>query len=129
MGDGVTRTRAGNLTAALVAVAFLELLLNRLANRLFSGGSARSLAARMLSDSGPFLFHLTGVLALLVLVVAFVGLLRRGELFSRSLGALAVAIGHMQPRFFLYLETAFAFLALLVAASVAGAPLKARVKI
>jgi len=143
MGDGATRARAGNLTAALVAVAFLELLLNRLANRLFSGGSARSWAARMLSDSGPFLFHLTGVLALLVLVVAFVGLLRRGELFPRatrfavsilalffwSLAALAVVIGHMQPRFFLYLETAFAFLALLVAASVAGAPVKARVKL
>jgi hypothetical protein len=149
MGDGATRARAGNLTAALVAVAFLELLLNRLANRLFlprsafSSESIGSPAARVLSDTGPFLFHLTGVLALLVLMVAFVGLLRRGELFPRAtrfavslialffwaLATLAVIVGQMPPRFFLYLETAFAFLAMLVAASVLGSPAKPRVKI
>lgn len=143
------RARAGNLTAALVAVAFLELLLNRLANRLFlpraavSGEGGGSSALRVLSDSGPFLFHLTGVLALLVLVLAFVGLLRRGELFPRasrfavsvialffwSLAALAVVAGGMQPRFFLYLETSFAFLAFLIMGSVAGGPIKARLKV
>src|SRR6267378_3436494 len=49
-----TRVRAGNLTAALVAFAFLELVLNRLANRLFLpqaavvGESAGSPTARAL---------------------------------------------------------------------------------
>src|SRR5262249_31236932 len=88
--ERVTGTPAGNLTAALVTVAFLELLLNRLATRLFLPGSSiagerlGSPAARVLIDTGPFLFHLTGVLAFLVLLAAFAGLLRRGELFPRT---------------------------------------------
>jgi hypothetical protein len=143
------RERAGNLTAALVAVAFLELLLNRLANRLFlprstiSGESGGSSAVRVLSDSGPFLFHLTGILALLVLVMAFVGLLRRGELFPRgtrvavtfialvfwSLGAMAVLMGQMPPQLFVFLEISYAFLAALIAISVLGSGVKTRVKV
>jgi hypothetical protein len=148
MSDGETRARPGNLTAALVAVAFLELLLNRLANRLFlprspapgyGGGSAM---ARVLSDSGPFLSHLTGILALLVLVVAFVGLLRRGELFPRatrlavtviglcfwSLAAMAVLSGQMPPRLFIYVEIAYVFLTVLIVASLLGSEVKGRVK-
>ena len=82
--------RTGNLTAALVAVAALELGLNRLAGRLFfpratlslGGGSS---AAAALAACGPFLFQLTAVLALAILVAAFVGLLRRGELYPRAM--------------------------------------------
>jgi len=149
MEAAAPRARAGNLTAALVAVAFLELLLNRLATRLFlprstmSGEGIGSPAARLLADSGPFLFHLTGVLAFGILLVAFVGLLRRGELFPRTtrvtvvvialvfwgLGALAVLAGQMQTQLFLYLETSFAFLSLLVAASLLGSDARPRVKV
>ncbi|HEY2900981.1 MAG TPA: hypothetical protein VGL59_10425 [Polyangia bacterium] len=141
-----SRVRAGNLTAALLVVSLLELLVNRLANRLFlprsvsTGGHGFSLA-RVVSDSGPFLYHLTGVLALLVLLAAMVGLLRRGELFPRAvrftvvligaifwlLTALAVFIGQI-PRFALPIETAYGFLTLLVAASVLGTPIERRVK-
>jgi len=81
-----------NLTAALVLVAAMELVVNRLANRLFlprslvTGASAgATVLARAVSDSGPFLFHLTGVLAVLIFAMALGGLLRRRELFpSRS---------------------------------------------
>ena len=79
------RARAGNLTAALLVVALVELWLNRLAGRLFFpratlslGGGSR--AGSFLAASGPFLFHLTAVLGLIVLVASFAGLLRRGEL-------------------------------------------------
>jgi len=54
-----TRGRAGNLTAALVLVAAMELVVNRLANRLFlprslvTGASAgATVLARAVSDSG-----------------------------------------------------------------------------
>src|SRR4051812_22884536 len=149
MSDGATRARAGNLTAALVAVAFLELVLNRLANRLFlprstiSGEAIGSPAARVVADSGPFLFHLTGILALLVLSAAFVGLLRRGELFPRpmrfsviiiglvfwTLAAGVVLLGLRQARFFVYLEISYAFLSLLIAASLLGSAASGRVKL
>jgi hypothetical protein len=147
--ERVSGTPAGNLTAALVTVAFLELLLNRLAARLFLPGSSiagerlGSPAARVLIDMGPFLSHLTGVLAFLVLIAAFAGLLRRGELFPRAMrvavivialvfwviGGLAVLLGHVQSEFFLYLAISFAFLSLLIAASLLGSGARPRVKL
>jgi hypothetical protein len=140
--------RTGNLTAALVAVAALELGLNRLAGRLFfpratlslGGGSS---AAAALAACGPFLFQLTAVLALAILVAAFVGLLRRGELYPRAMrfsiviiamvfvvfSVQAIGRGQLAPRFFLYLETSFAFLSLLTMAAFVRAPTPARVKL
>jgi hypothetical protein len=149
MRTAATRARSGNLTAALVAFAFLELLLNRLANRLFlpqstlSGGAASTPAAHLLSASGPLLFHLTGVLALLVLVAAMVGLLYRGELFPRPmrftvgviglvfwvLAARAVLFGMIPARFFLHLQTSFAFLSLLIATAMLSTATQRRVKV
>jgi hypothetical protein len=149
MEDRAIRARAGNLTAALVAVAFLELLLNRLATRLFLprstlvGEGFGSPVARVLADSGPFLFHLTGVLAFAILIAACVGLLRRGELFPRTmrlavvviglafcaLGAFAVLAGRIQAQFFVWLEISFAFMSLLVAAALLGNGTRARVKL
>src|ERR1700722_12881337 len=82
--------RTGNLTAALVAVAALELGLNRLAGRLFFpratlslGGGSHATAA--LAACGPFLLQLTALLALSVLLASFAGLLRRGELYPRAM--------------------------------------------
>ena len=143
-----SRVRAGNLTAALLLVSLLELLVNRLANRLFLPRSSVSHArhfslARLVSDSGPFLFHLTGLLALLVLLVAIVGMLRRGELFPKTvrftvvligavfwlLSLLVVVFGQAPPRFSLPIETGYGFLTLLVAASALGTPLGSRVKV
>ena len=144
-----TRVRAGNLTAALLWVALLELLVNRVACRLFlprttvSGAARGSTAARLVSDAGPFLFHLTGVLALFVLVTAMVGLLRRGELFPRPVRFTVVLIGSVfwilalqavvrgQPgaRFFLPMETAYAFLSLFIFAATLGAPLRRRTRV
>jgi hypothetical protein len=150
MANGTTRARAGNLTAALVAIAFLELLLNRLAGRLFLPRSpitgeagAGSALVRVLADSGPFLFHLTGVLGLGMLLAAFAGLLRRNEFFPRAIrlslvviglffwvfGVLAVVFGHLPPRFFVFLEISFAFLSLLIAASLLGSAARRRIKL
>jgi hypothetical protein len=148
MPTAATRVRPGNLTAALVAFAFLELVLNRLANHLFLpqsmvGEGGGTPAVRAVAASGPLLFHLTGVLGLVVLFVALVGLVRRGELFPRAmrvsvtviglvfwlLAARVVVVDSLSPRFSLHLETSFAFLSLLVAVSVLGTKLQRRVKL
>jgi hypothetical protein len=140
------RTRAGNLTAALVVVALLELALNRLAGQLFVpratlalGGGSRASSA--LGAAGPFLFQLTAVLGLVILVAAFAGLLRRGELYPRAMrfsvgviafvfaifSAQALLRGQLPPRFFLYLETSYGFLSLLTAIAFAATPRSNRV--
>lgn len=147
-----SRARAGNLTAALVFVAAMELLLNRLANRLFlprsiisSAASGASLMARTVADSGPFLFHLTGVLALVLLSMALGRLLRRRELFPEPMPArlavsaiafafcavatLVILIGQVPRALLLPLEGAFGFLSLLVAGALVRARVPARVKI
>jgi hypothetical protein len=140
------------LTAALVLVAALELILNRLANRLFlprsiiSGANASaSMIARVTADAGPFLFHLTGVLALLVLALALAGLLRRRELFPEPaparlaisvigvtfwvLATLSVLVGQVPRGFVLPLEASFGFLSLLTAGALLRARVPARVKV
>ncbi len=140
--------RAGNLTAALVVVALLELALNRLGGRLFFpratlslGGGSRASGA--LAAAGPFLFQLTAVLSLLVLVAAFAGLLRRGEIYPRAtrfsvafialvfviFDAQALLRGQLPPRLFVYLETSYGFLALLTAIAVLSTRAPARVKV
>ena len=142
------RVRAGNLTAALLVVALLELWLNRLAGRLFFpratlslGGGSR--AGSFLAASGPFLFQLTAVLGLVVLVASFAGLLRRGELYPRgmrfSVGVMAAVFaifsaqallrGQLVPRYFLYLETSFGFLSLLTAIAFAVSRTLPRVRV
>jgi hypothetical protein len=149
MPPAATRVRPGNLTAALVVFALLELVLNRLANRLFLpqstvvGEGLGSPAARALAASGPLLFYLAGVLGLIVLLVALVGLLRRGELFPRSmrisvsvigfsfwlLAANAMIFGTLSTRFSLYLEATFGFLSMLLAIALLGAPMRGRARL
>jgi hypothetical protein len=145
-----SRARAGNLTAALALVALLELLLNRLANRLFlpralvAGVGGSSLGARLLGQAGPFLFHLTSVLALLLFVAAFAGLLRRRELYPRALrftttivaavfaapAGLAILIGAQQPPFLFHAATiSYGFLTLLTLAAFLGTRAGWRAKI
>jgi hypothetical protein len=146
-----SRARAGNLTAALALVSFLELVLNRLANRLFlprsllsgaAGGS--SAGARLLGQAGPFLFHLTNVLALLIFVAAFAGLLRRRELYPRAirftatviaavfsaLTGLGIFFGQQPPPFFFHAATtSYGFLSLLTLLAVLGARVGWRAKV
>ena len=52
MPTAATRARPGNLTASLVAFAFLELVFNRLANRLFLPQSPLTAAGGGSSDCG-----------------------------------------------------------------------------
>ena len=148
MPTAATRVRPGNLTAALVVVAFLELALNRVANRLFlpqssSIDSALSQTARVLGASGSLLFYITGVLGLMVMLAAVAGLLRRGELFPRAMRLLvgivalvfflltagAVGLGALPARFFLQLELCFGFLAAIVALSALAGATQARVRL
>ncbi len=144
-----SRVRAGNLTAALLLVSLLELVVNRMAGRLFlprttiSGVRHGSSLGRLLGDSGPFLYHLTGVLGLFVLLAAVVGLMRRGELFPKPvrfvvaligevfwvLAALGVTLGRLEPQFFVALAIAFGFLNLLVLMSAIGALPAVRTKV
>jgi hypothetical protein len=147
-----SRARAGNLTAALVFVAALELVLNRVANRLFlprsiiSGANAgASMMARAVADSGPFLFHLTGVLALMLFALSLAGLLRRHELFPEPvparmvvstisgafgiLATLVILVGQVPRAFVLPLEASFGFLSLLIAGAFLRSRVPARVKI
>ena len=85
------RARSGNLTALLVVVSVLEFIVNRLAGRLFfprpalSSGGSGSNAIHAISWVGPWLFQLTAILALAVMVAAFIGLFRRGELYPRAM--------------------------------------------
>lgn len=148
MATAATRARPGNLTAALVVFAFLELLLNRLANRLFlpqatSSGSGGASGAHLVAASGPLLFHLTGVLALIVMIVAVAGLLRRGELFPRGMRfsvvviglslwlllANSVVFGMIPARFFPHVEAFFALLSLLIALATLSGDVATRVKV
>src|SRR6185503_6958859 len=148
MESAMRRPGAFNLTAALAAVAVLELFINRV-GRLFLPGAAISTGrsgfhpSRALEASGSFLFQLTAVLALAVLVAGFWGLVRRGELYPRTVrfsvsiitlffivfATGALVRGQMPPRHFLFLEIGFAFLALLTVFALAGARVPLKVKI
>ena len=143
------RARSGNLTAWLVFVSVLEFMVNRLAGRLFfprpalMTGGYGSFATQVVTKVGWWLFQLTALLGLSVMVAAFTGLFRRGELYPRAIKfstivivlifsgfcAWAVFSGQIDPRFFAFTQTGYAFIALLTAAAFALAPAPARLKI
>jgi len=149
MESAMRRARSGNLTAALVVVAALEFIVNRLAGRLFfprpalTSGGTGSHTTHFVGLAGPWLFQVTAVLTLAVMVAAFVGLFRRGELYPRAirfstivialffsgLSAWAVFSGGIQARPFAYTQTAFAFLTLLTAIAFATAKVPVRLKV
>jgi len=143
------RVRTGNLTALLVVVAVLEFVVNRLAGRLFFprpavlSGSSGSHATYALSWVGPWLFQVTALLALAVMVAAFAGLFIRGELYPRAIKFSTVVIalffsllcgwavftGRIEPRPFAFTQTGYAFLALLTAVAFALGRAPPRLKI
>ena len=92
------RARSGNLTAWLVFVSVLEFMVNRLAGRLFfprpalMTGSYGSFATQAVTKVGWWLFQLTALLGLSVMVAAFTGLFRRGELYPRAIKLSTVII-------------------------------------
>jgi hypothetical protein len=148
MESAMRRDRSGNLTALLVVVSALEFIVNRLAGRLFfprpalSSGSGSN-AIHTISWVGSWLFQLTAILGLAVMVAAFTGLFRRGELYPRAirfstmvigvifsvLVAWAVFTGGIQSRPFVWAQTCFAFLALLTAIAfmTTQAPVRAKI--
>ncbi|HVZ71278.1 MAG TPA: hypothetical protein VHJ20_02790 [Polyangia bacterium] len=153
MREPPVRARSGNLTAALVAFAALELAINRLALRLFlpqstvagpigeGAGGGRGL--HLVAASGPLLFHLTGVLGLVVLVAGVAGLLKRGELFPRgmrlvvaiitvffaALVALGLVAGAIPAALFMNARIGAAFSSLFVVGALAVSGVRPRVKV
>ncbi len=143
------RARSGNLTALLVVVSVLEFLVNRLAGRLFFPrpalmvGGYGSFATQAVTKVGWWLFQLTALLALAVMVAAFTGLFRRGELYPRAIRFSTVVIalffsllcgwavfsGRIEPRPFAFTQTGYAFLALLTAIAFALGRTSVRQKI
>lgn len=127
-------TPYGNLTAALLLVAFLELVIGRLVGRLFLAPGCQSGWSCLWPRAGSLLLNLTGLLALMVGAGGIAGHLRRGELFPRGvrftvaalslvfllLLALSLVFGDMPARYRVHLETSFAFVVALLALSVAG---------
>jgi hypothetical protein len=149
MESAMRRARSGNLTALLVVVAVLEFVVNRLAGRLFfprpalTSGAYGSWATYAVNAVGRWLFQLTALLGLVVIVTAFAGLFRRGELYPRAiklstvvialcfsvLCAWAVFSGGIQPRWFAFAQIGFAFLLLLTAVAFSQTQAAVRVKI
>ena len=123
-----TRPPHGNLTAALVVVASLEMVVNRLLGHLFATPTCRGLFGCLALRSGPFLLYLTGVLALIVVGGGIAGHLLRGELFPRgmriTIGALSMVFlillaasllaGQAPARYETHLQTSFAFVTAMV---------------
>ncbi len=129
------RSPYGNLTAALVVIALLELLADRLLGRLFVSPGCRSGVGCLWLRVGPFLLHLTGLLTLMVGAGGIAGHIKRGELFPRGvrltvaalsavfflLVALSLVFGRMPERYHIPLETGFGFVVALLGLSFVGA--------
>lgn len=119
--------RAGlNLTAALALAGFADLVLHRLAVRLFVPQQPTANAVwRAVAEGGLFAFHLAGVLGLVVAAASLYRAIRSGVLFPRSmritvstislfflvLAAGGVLLLPLPDRFVVHLKTAHAFLA------------------
>jgi hypothetical protein len=123
-----SRPPYGNLTAALVVVALLEVVVNRLLGHLFATPACHTVLGCLALRAGPFLLYLTGLLALIVLAGGIAGHLLRGELFPRgmriTIGALSMVFlillgasllsGQAPARYETHLHTSFGFVAAMV---------------
>jgi hypothetical protein len=133
-----------NLTALLAALAVLDLLVDRLLTRLFLPPSTlENPGVRVLVSIGSFVSYLCGALALLLFATSFLGLIRRRELYPRSLRMVAsilavffvvLFIGCVStypgsPRLFVQLRTSQAFLAWLTIMAIWRASLPGRTKL
>lgn len=75
-----------NLTALLALLAIVDLLLDRVFTRLFLGERATaSGGARLLAQIGNHVSNLVGALALLLFALTYISLIRRRELYPRSI--------------------------------------------
>jgi hypothetical protein len=132
------------LVAVLASVAFLELLVNRIAGHLIPVDPLmpRTLWRRAFGDTRLFLYELTAVLSAMMLgsalarVAAFGDRWRIGARVSLSLiGFVCVAlsalgaVAELPPDLFFHLHMSFAFLALLVTMSIVAARTPARVRL
>ncbi len=150
--DAARQPRAGNLTATLVVVVAAELVLQRIASRLFlpsapglpgSGGGRRAAFSGTFLAAAPFLFHLAGVLGLILLLAGVVGAVRRRELFPPGMRLTLTAIGgaffvlasygvvsaDLPDRFFVYLQISYGFLAALLVLGFLRGPVFGRAKL
>jgi hypothetical protein len=132
-----------NLTAIVAVLGVLDLVLDRLLARLFLPPGAAHTSAQWLVFVGSFLSYLAGALALLVFASSFLDLVRRRELFPRSLRMVASILAVFfvmlfaacmsaypsSARLFVQLRTCQAFLAFLISLSMWATPLPARVKL
>jgi hypothetical protein len=128
------RSPFGNLTAALVVVAVLDLVIDRLMGRLFVAPGCRTGWGCLWLGTGPFLLHLTGALALIVAAGGIAGHLKRGELFPKGMRltiaalsmvfllllALSLVVGRVPERYHVHLETSYGFVVVLLAMSFVG---------
>jgi hypothetical protein len=131
----MTEARRMNLTAALVVAAMGDLVLHRLANRVFLPQHPTGLAW-LAGEAGRFSFHLGGVLALVVLIGAMVAVLRRGDLFPRpmsyavagisiffvSVAAVGIVFLRLPDRYLVQLKTSYAILSWFIALAVWRVP-------
>jgi hypothetical protein len=79
-----------NLTALLAVLAVLDLIVDRWLTRIFlPASSVVRPGPRALMFAGSFLSYLGGALALLLFATCFLGLIRRRELYPRSLRMVA----------------------------------------
>jgi hypothetical protein len=132
-----------NLTLVLAALALLDLALDRVVGRLFMPApSAATPLWRATDQAGTFVSYLGGALAVFLFASAMVSLLRRRELFPRSmrfvvsvltlffvaLFAISLSQYQLSQRLFVQLKTSHAFLSWLVMLSVwrSGASLRAK---
>ncbi|HEY0713164.1 MAG TPA: hypothetical protein VGF45_10850 [Polyangia bacterium] len=133
-----------NLTALVAALALVDLVVDRLLARLFLAPAREgSPGEAVLPAVTGFISHLAGTLALLGFATSFVGLIRRRELFPRSLRmvssilalffvvlfANALANDPLSTRTFVQLRTCQAFLSWMIALSLWAAPIGVRAKV
>jgi hypothetical protein len=130
-----------NLTAVLVALAFLDLLVDRLFSRVFVSSSSGG--GRVLALAGGFVSYLAGALALLVFATSFLNTIRRRELYPRSMRLVisvlafvfvllltaCLAFVPVPHRWFVQLKTAYAFFGWLTAVAIWRASVGIRPKL
>lgn len=133
-----------NLTAVVAVLALFDLVVDRLVLRLFMpatnpGGSGLG----WLAFVAAFISYLGGALALLLFASSFLGLIRRRELFPRSLRMVASILAVFfvvlftfctssypsSPRLFIQLRTSQAFLAWIIGLAIWRASVPVRAKI
>jgi hypothetical protein len=87
------RLLAPNLTALLALAALADLICYRVLNAIFLPNQGASPVERGLEGFGNYVSNLSGVLALLIVVVALLGALRSEQVFPRSMRITVTTVG------------------------------------